>query len=66
MARSYVKENIYRRSKVIIIRIEHDFKNITARKLMSSLTKNMFIEPKFFSFNPIYRDEYFPIHTYIK
>ena len=33
---------------------------------MSSLTKNMFIEPKFFSFNPIYRDEYFPIHTYIK
>ena len=27
---------------------------------MSSLTKNMFIEPKFFSFNPIYRDQYFP------
>ena len=27
---------------------------------MSSLTENMFIEPKFFSFNPFYRDQYFP------
>ena len=33
---------------------------------MSIWTTNMFIEPKFFSFNPNYRDEYFPIHTYIK
>ena len=33
---------------------------------MSIWTTNMFIEPKFLSFNPNYRDEYFPIHTYIK
>lgn len=60
MTRSQAKEKRYRRWKVIIIRIKHDFKNITDRKLMSSSTKNMFIEPKFFLFNPFYRDQYFP------